>query len=199
MAQVQRVRPRKAVEIEAAAESLIRRFQPKVLEELLRFDVERFFEDELEADTGIRAGGRELPKGMDGVTDAANMHSYIADHLYSYKDRVEKHRRLRSTIAHELGHCYLHVQDSRNNTNYLNRFENSGSDNVEMFDESDLAVYENPEWQAWRFASALLMPEKCFRRAFEVNWKKRMILNTFEVNPSFMAVRMRQLGIKRIF
>lgn len=56
--------------------------------------------------------------------------------------------RHRFTIAHELGHYFLHKEDvklARVSGGYV------------------LKIYQNPEWQANTFASELLMPKKLIR------------------------------------
>ena len=47
------VRPRSGKEIEAVAVSLIAAFQPDALKTVTKFDVERFFDCELELQTGV--------------------------------------------------------------------------------------------------------------------------------------------------
>ena len=58
--------------------------------------------------------------------------------------------------------------------------------------------FEDPEWQAWRFASSLLMPETSFRVLTERNWTKKQIGRAFEVNRAFVNERIRQLKIGKL-
>jgi hypothetical protein len=192
-----KAKSRGAAEIEKIALGLLSRFYPAHLKTILPTDVEKFFEDHLEDDTGIVAGYKVLPEGCEGITDAGKMRCFISEALANHADQFVQRRRFRSTIAHELGHCYLHVSDARTNKKLLQVFEDSGEHPPEYFKISDMKAYEDPEWQAWRFASALLMPEPCFRLAVDRNWTKAKIKHGFDVNPSFVEVRIRELRIAK--
>lgn len=63
------------------------------------------------------------------------------------------------------------------------------------YTQEEIKAYVNPEWQAWRFAGALLMPECRVRAAVDKRWTKKMIRLAFDVNPSFLDVRLRDLKI----
>lgn len=123
------------------------------------------------------------------------MTCFIALRLMNYGECNVTRRRLRATQAHEIGHCFLRVEDARNNRELQQKFVNDQHSSIKMYNPNDLKAYEKPEWQAWRFASALLMPEVCFKRAVECNWTKRQIKYAFDVNPSFIEVRLRELKI----
>lgn len=195
MVRIPRVAPRTIVEIESLAESVVRQFQPNALKELVPFDVESFLENELESFTGISFGVLELPNGLDGYTDPGERICVISSLLYDDADNIVTYRRLRSTIAHEIGHCLLHVPNASEPKELNGRFENDGAFPIERYNPEDLRAFENPEWQAWRFASALLMPAACFRRAVSVGWTMKRIQNAFEVNSSFVESRKKQLSI----
>jgi len=197
MGQIPRVAPRTISEIESLAEAVVRQYQPLALEQLIPFDVEEFFECELESLTGISTDMCVLPKGLDGYTDPGMRVCVISSLLYDNADDLVTRRRLRSTIAHEIGHCLLHVPDASQPDVPNGRFENDGSCPIELYNPEDLKAFENPEWQAWRFASALLMPQACFRRAVSVGWTMKMIQNAFGVNPSFVESRKKQLSISQ--
>ena len=188
---------RSAVEIETAACELLQRFQPDIFRVVSSFDVENFFDVELHADTHIEAIYSDLPDGLEGFTDSLNMQCFISQKLADHGGRDVQARRLRSTIAHEIGHCYLHVEEARQNRQFQQMFKNDASFSFEMYRPEDLKAYENPEWQAWRFASALLMPEPPFRCAVDRNWTKTQIKHGFDVNPSFIDVRLRELKITK--
>lgn len=195
MSQIQKVRPRMAAEIESAAERVIRRFQGEVLKQIKPFDVVRFFDCDLRDDTDIEGDYRDLPDGIEGFTDVGLSVCIISTSLYGHDDDDVTRRRLRSTIAHEIGHCYLHAPDARKDPNQVSRFENDGTHAYELFDPNDLKIYENPEWQAWRFADALLMPAVTFRAAIAKKWNKNQLKNGFDVNPSYIDKRIKELRI----
>jgi Zn-dependent peptidase ImmA (M78 family) len=197
MASVLKVRPRSAKEIENIASEVIRGFQPEALRKLSSFEVEDFFEFELKDKTDVEPDTKDYPDGIDGCTDFEEMKCYISRSLMEYGDCEVTRRRLRATQAHEIGHCFLHVEDARRSRKFQQKFLNDSQSSLEIYNPDDLKAYENPEWQAWRFASALLMPEHCIKRALECNWKERWIKDTFDVNPAFIYVRLRELKISR--
>jgi hypothetical protein len=195
MAGVRKVRPRSGQEIENVAVELLNRFQPEVLKYACSFDVEAFFEFELQNDTGIEAIYKTLPMGLPGYTNSRTMRCYVSNILAEDEEQTITTRRLRSTLAHELGHCYLHVPDARKNKDFQQVFKDDGTHSIEQYRPENIKVYENSEWQAWRFASALLMPEICFRTVVERNWTKKQLQRAFDVNPAFIEVRIRELKI----
>ena len=195
MAKVNKAQPRSGKEIEIAALDLIHRFQPEILKMVSEFDVEGFFDTELQEDTGIEAVYKDLPKGVDGLTDSVQMRCFVSKALLDHQNKPVTRRRLRSIIAHEIGHCYLHVEDAKRNRKFQQKFENNEQYPPARYRPEEIKVYKNPEWQAWRFASALLMPEAIFKLAIERKWNKTMIKRGFDVNPSFVDVRIRELRI----
>ena len=198
MSSVPLVRPRSGAEIEDVARSIIQRFQPNVLESVGCFDVEAFFEFDLHDETDVEPVTKDLPSGLDGFTDSNQGKCFISNSLMDYRDRIVIERRLRSTLAHEIGHCCLHVADARKNQTYQQIFRHDKDYSIEMYDPDEHKVYEHPEWQAWRFAGALLMPEITFRRVAERNWTKRQMQNAFGVNLSFLEKRLRELKISKL-
>ncbi|WP_157212110.1 ImmA/IrrE family metallo-endopeptidase [Desulfomonile tiedjei] len=77
------------------------------------------------------------------------------------------------TIAHELGHYFLHYKDEGEETVVFNRY---GSD-----------VFE---WEANRFAAALLMPKEEFKQAVQVfNGNLSAVAGHFEVSVAAADVR----------
>ena len=197
MASLLKSQPRSAEDIEKIAYEVIKSFQPEVLESVTRFDVEGFFEFELKNQTNIEPDYWELPEEIDGFTDSEEMICIISTRIAEYGEDEVLKRRCRATQAHEIGHCFLHVEDARLNKKLQQRFEHNKKCSIKRYRPEDIKVYENPEWQAWRFASALLMPEICFRRAVECDWTKKQIKYAFDVNPSFIDVRLRELKIPK--
>lgn len=189
--------PRRAAEIEKIAREILEKFCPEKLNTILPIDAESYFEDHLEEDLGIRARYKILPEGLDGLTDAGKMRCYISESLASYEENEVQRRRFRATIAHELGHCYLHIGPARKDSRLQQVFTDVASEPEHFVDVSKLKRYEDPEWQAWRFASAFLMPEPCFRLAVERNWTIKKMKLGFDVNPSFVEVRLKELKIPK--
>jgi hypothetical protein len=197
MASILKARPRSGQEIEKIAHKVIESFQPDAVKFTISFDVEGFFEFELEDQTGIEAIYKWLPQGIDGYTDSQNKQCYVATQLYEYGECQVTKRRLRATLAHEIGHCFLHVEEARQNLEFQQKFTNDKKSSLRTYRPQDVKVYRNPEWQAWRFASAMLMPENCFRTAVERNFTKKMLKRAFDVNPAFIEVRLKELKITK--
>ncbi len=197
MSSVLKVCPRSSKEIEKIAHKIVEDSQPDAVKFTISFDVEAFFEFELEDKTGIEAIYKWLPKGLDGYTDSINMQCLVATQLLEYGDCQITKRRLRATIAHEIGHCFLHVEDAKRNQDFQQKFLNDKNSSIKTYHPEDIKVYKNPEWQAWRFASAMLMPENCFRTAVERNFTKKQLRQAFDVNQAFIDVRLRELKISK--
>ena len=188
------VRPRTAKEIDELAFGLVASFQPEAVRLVTKFDVERFFDCELERLTGIEPDYLPLGEGLDGFTNSEDKRCVICADLADYGEDDVKRRRLRATLAHEMGHCFLHVQDSRQSQAMITFLHDERS-SLELYRQGDLRAFENPEWQAWRFAGAMLMPECCIRAAVRAGWTKKMMSWAFDVNPSFVEVRLYDLRI----
>ncbi len=81
----------------------------------------------------------------------------------------------RFTIAHELGHYLLHSKD-----------------NLKLArSDSEIKVYENPEWQANTFAAELLMPCSLIAKGDT----KETLSKRFGVSYSAAEVRLKSLGM----
>jgi hypothetical protein len=188
------VSARSGKEIDEIAFKLVEAFQPNATRMVTKFDVEKFFEFELKKQTGVEPVYRPLGAGLDGYTDSAKMVCIICADLAEYGEDEVKRRRLRATQAHEIGHCHLHVEESRRNHTML-KFLHDGSSSLERYRQERIKTYVNPEWQAWRFAGALLMPACCVRAAVDKKWTKKMMSRAFDVNTSFIDVRLWDLKI----
>ena len=197
MSSILKARPRSGQEIEKIAYEVVKAYSPDAVKFTISFDVEGFFEFELEDKTGIEAIYKWLPEGLEGYTDSVNMRCYAATQLAEYGDCQITKRRLRATIAHEIGHCFLHVEDAKRNQDFQKKFLNDKKSSIKTYHPQDVVIYRNPEWQAWRFASAMLMPENCFRTAVERNFTKKQLRRAFDVNQAFIEVRLKELRISK--
>lgn len=190
------VKARSAKEIEEFALSLVTTFQPDALRMVTKFDVERFFDCELESQTGVEPVYRSLGAGLDGYTDSAELKCVICAELTDYGDNDVQRRRLRATVAHEIGHCFLHVAEARRAQTKL-KFLHDEDAALALYKQAELNAYEHPEWQAWRFAGALLMPADSVRLAVDNGWSVQMLARGFDVNPAFVKVRLDALKIAK--
>lgn len=189
---------RRGKDIDALALDLIKAFQPDVLKMVMSFDVERFFECELKQRTGVEPDYQPLGGGLLGYTDIEEMKCVICSNMASDIKNDSNRRLLRATEAHEIGHCCLHVEEFRQ-ARAMQRFRHDGQHtSLQLHKQDEIAVYRNPEWQAWRFAGALLMPECSVRLAASNKWSVQMMSRGFDVNPAFVRVRLNDLKIPDI-
>jgi hypothetical protein len=94
-------------QIDTIATVLIKKYQPEVLLGGKAFDVHRFVDTKLENLTGVTPiYANDLPSEIYGVTDSANRQVIIQEELANDEMGVNF---FRSTLAHETGHCIMHV------------------------------------------------------------------------------------------
>jgi Zn-dependent peptidase ImmA (M78 family) len=98
--------------------------------------------------------------------------------------------RKRFTIAHELGHHFLHLigEDGE--------FVDS---EVDLFRDSESPVSTDParlaEIQANQFAAGLLMPSELVKQTFEKTRNLQDLARIFNVSEEAMAIRLSRLGL----
>lgn len=95
------------------------------------------------------------------------------------------------TVAHELGHYYLHPGGEEFIDGEVNLYRQQFSD-----DRGGVAPVDRwREVQANMFAAALLMPENSVRSAWEHQKSVRALARMFGVSQTAMQYRIDQLGI----
>lgn len=172
-------------------------FQPEVLKTPMPFEVERFFDCELKEHTGVEPDYLPLGTGLFGYTSIDEMKCVISTELTDEIHDVVVKRMLRATQAHEIGHCYLHVEEFRKAHAQLRFQHDDKHASLQLHKQDEIKVYRNPEWQAWRFAGALLMPECSVRLAVDGDWSVQMMSRGFDVNPAFVKVRLDSLKVSK--
>jgi Zn-dependent peptidase ImmA (M78 family) len=105
------------------------------------------------------------------------------------------------TVAHELGHYYLHRQwlEDNNASGFVDYSPTLDSDNMLLRpDEPTMAsgVDLLKEREANNFAAALLMPEKEVRQVWKLTHSISECAKTFQVSTSAMAIRLERLGLQ---
>jgi len=184
--------PRSGKEIDRIAYQVIKKFQPEVLHNLRSFKVEEFFDLDLESFVGVKVDYAKLPAGIHGYIDSDAQIAVIA--LDLMEDPESEYYR-NSTIAHETGHAILHVPEFRQKKAVIKSITNQENVNLRLYRETEIPIYMNPEWQAWRFAGALLMPEISIKKAMERGYCVNEMSRLFEVNEVFVEARMRALKL----
>lgn len=93
----------------------------------------------------------------------------------------------RTTVCHEIGHALLHVPILRRRlllTNGLARVRRGA-----------LKAYEDPEWQAWTFTGAILMPRTTIAMVAgsDVALTPETLSTTYEVSVKMARARLKQI------
>jgi Zn-dependent peptidase ImmA (M78 family) len=180
-------------QIDSLALTLIRKHQPAVLQGTKAFDIHRFVDTKLEDLIEVTPiYSSELPFEIYGLTDSANKQVIIQEELANDASSVNF---FRSTLAHETGHCFIHVPQLQkiNRTQIFRQAKND--DGIHLYRKDNIPVYRNPEWQAWRFAGALLMPEAPLRAMLNDGADLSDIADHFGVNFPFLKARLNALKI----
>lgn len=178
-------------QVEALATDILRNFQPDALQGASAFDIERFVDLHLESVTGVQPDYQELPPGIDGMTDQNRMVINLAL-AESHKSR----RYLRSTMAHETGHALIHVPVLRKyGASQIFEQISPKNNKIQLYRRKDLKPYEDPEWQAWRFARALMMPENVIRHLVREGLPVWELARHFDINVPFVETRLRELKL----
>lgn len=174
--------------IELKVVPLLLKYQPNALAGKEPVDVESLFEFVLpKIIPGLKTGYVGLGPGVEGVTSAEDMTCYVAKSLSDSEDSVML-RRLRATIAHEMGHAILHLKS----LHFISQ-KSRGDRLHRVVEASKIETCRNPEWQAWAFGGSLLMPRGAVTRLMSAGYGQSEMIELFDVNPSFFETRMRAL------
>lgn len=185
-------KPRRGLDIDVSANRINKQFQPDTLKRPIPFDVEAFFEFDLKSISGVKSDYGLLPFGIHGITDSERMECIISSSLM---DDPSKIKFARSTIAHEIAHVLTHVPEFRKKRAILKSIHDNKHTSLSLHREEAVKLYMNPEWQAWRYAGALLMPEATFKEVVMDGANEWEVGEIFQVNPSFVRTRARSLKI----
>lgn len=185
------VPPKSKEHIEQEVRLFLARTQPDALSSSLPVDVETIFEIDLpQCLPGLRTGYTDLlhiGANVMGFTDAGRKISLVDKTLYE-SDTPVAQRRFRATVAHEVAHCVLHLP-------ILNFQSTTSLKYCELYraDRNSIKPYVDPEWQAWKFAGALLMPKERILELFSQGWNEHQLAEHFDVNPAFVRARIGSL------
>lgn len=107
-----------------------------------------------------------------GSVDTLQQVLYLREDVY--ERAIKGKARDRFTVAHEIGHAVMHVGT-------LNRVESGTA----------VPAYRNPEWQANKFAAALLMPRQLIHQCTSTG----EIVTKFGVSREAAHYRAKDLGM----
>lgn len=179
-------------QLEKIADHFLLKVQPEVLNKPRMVDIELIFDVDVPDLLGVSTSYFDLPEGVYGETNARKKTCIVSKKLAEYSTKSER-RFFRSTLGHETAHCIKHVKE-------LNTFASIlGEEELIHYraNQSEVPLFRNPEWQAWRLGGALLMPRRPFINASIVHGGNIEILaDIFDVNPAFVKVRKNALKLK---
>ncbi len=187
--------PKKRRQIEEAATDILSKFQPQVLGGNSSFDVEDFAEFELEDLTRVKFTiTDQMPFGILGCTDPFNMEMSITQELAAATS-IPGRRRYRSTLAHEIGHCFFHIKPIQKAGGKV-LLEQKKKDVPSFYRASpNVEAFRDPEWQAWEMAGSLLMPKNAVFLLLNQKATLKDLEEIFDVNGAFVQWRLRKLGL----
>jgi hypothetical protein len=179
------VEPRSRRDIEALAEQFVTEWAPALLVTPGEFPVARVFEDINEANYGITTSVSEFEPGIEGMC-LANGHVMLSQETYI--GMLNREGRARMTAVHEFCHGLHHCRKIRRD------FTEFGK--ARLYRRSSLPSYLDPEWQASRFASAVLMPAAMVVKVIcgtDRFFAKYIVAESFKVTPRAAEVRIDQV------
>ena len=177
-------------ELNELALNIIKHYQPGILNGMEPFNLDGFIEvveDFMKIDFDFTS---ELPAGIDGCTSTIDNKVLIRAELV---DDPSNERYARSTIAHEMGHVILHMPLLRELSKDITFGQKKEEQGLNLYSRKVLKPYKDPEWQAWEFAGALLMPEPAIQAMINKGMSPSQMAGIFNVNTVFMKLRMRNL------
>lgn len=190
--QVVRAMGRSRRQIDFAAFEVVKRYQPEMLADPQPFNVEEFFELELPEFRGITTDYQELSGNIHAYTDIGTRVCVVSKELV---ETPSQRRFLRSTLSHEVGHCHMHVPEFRARKAMAKFVHEGDHQSLRMYREEQIKLYENPEWQAWRYAGALMMPAQSVLVAAGRGATVLDLCEIFDLNRPFVETRLRALGL----
>jgi hypothetical protein len=182
-------------QVDAMALTVVKDYQPEMLSSLQPFNVQDFFELELPNFRGITTDYKSLSGSIHAYTDINEMRCVVSLELMESQHVTHQRRFLRSTLSHETGHCDIHVPEFRYRKAIAKFVHDKDHQTLRMYREEVVLPYENPEWQAWRYAGALMMPEPSVYLALKEGCSKAEMCEIFDLNMPFVETRLRALGL----
>jgi hypothetical protein len=184
-------KPRPKWKIEAYATRRLERFYPDRLKEPGATPVEDFLEIQIPLYLPVAVDVASLPYPTEAVTTPDNglFEARVILDPAVYERLMDGDGRARFTAAHEAAHAIFHRKEIRSD---LPNGMPQG-----LYRKANIPLYNNPEWQANKFAVALLMPAPMVREAAQtLGLNVRALAKTFKVSEMSMGFRLRELGIR---
>lgn len=194
------VSPRSTAEIELAANEMLRALFPSALAGVVPVPLEEWAERILQRHQVhvVPVDDAELPDAYADTNPFApgggvevRMRASLYDGL---SHRGPASHFPRATLAHELGHVALHVEQLRDRVRLRQQYPALGL-TLPRADPRSLKPFQDPEWQAWTFAGALLAPRSAIMRL--PSRDARTVGEAFRISVDFASNHLRRLKIAR--
>jgi hypothetical protein len=177
------------VGLEIVREYAAYRQREDLLTEVQPFPVEDFYQFYLRERFRLVPGAGELPFGMEGVT-YPNGQMLLAPSVY--EGLLDGEPRARMTAAHEAVHGVVHLEHLQQAA-----WQSTSGSAPALYRRNELPPYADPEWQARRIASTVLMPWPLVKRLLEKHGASVEALKAaFNVSTSAAEVRLNILRDK---
>lgn len=134
--------------------------------------------------------GGEISVGYTGYDDFEGG-SIIVDENVKFSILISPFtsiERDRFTIAHELGHLFLHYPQVRSNLTNGKKFR--ATRYIDNTNKEQQIAEREANW----FAAAFLMPEQAFKESYNISAKQAEL--DFKLSSSAIRIRAKSLGIK---
>jgi Zn-dependent peptidase ImmA (M78 family) len=131
---------------------------------------------------GGRIHYQDLPEWNN--TDSGSMYVHGPNDFDIYISRFTGPLRDRFTIAHELGHYFLHSQQGKIPAQF------------ERFRVTEENSSPRLEWEANWFAAGFLMPERAFKIAYNINSSNQHLAGVFLVSEQAIHYRKEYLCLE---
>ncbi len=93
-------------------------------------------------------------------------------------------------------HCFLHVPEFRKRKQLARFIHNDENATLQRRHEDNVPIYANPEWQAFRFGGALLIPKTSLEIVLSQGASPEDMCKIFAVSLPFLNSRLRALKLQ---
>lgn len=180
------VKSRSRLEVERIATAFLRQFAPECLRSPQPSPVLRFFDRVLPVEFAFKPMIDKLPPGLEGITDMGVRSVTLPPEVYA--DLEAGVGRALFTASHEIGHVVLHAAELSPTGACL-----PNTKAITLARRTDILPYQDPEWQANYFASALIMPviELMQLERDHGALTERLLVETFSVSAAAARTRIK--------
>jgi len=181
------VSARSATDIERIAESFIRSYYPELLGKAGPLPIEQFIDRRMRKELGFTCDVQPLSPPVEAIMDPVTRR--VIFDTETYDDMMDGFHRARFGGSHEVGHVVLHAD-------YLQEKILDGRAIVRL-NRGEFPAYQDPEWQANRFAAGILMPRNHVKRLLLEGANADDLVRVFNVSPEAASIRIDQFQKKR--